>query len=100
MKKQVSYLHYLGLLAGLQLFSSGCALLELAAPASTPAGAIPTVAGFPTLGLPNSASAFDHNTLAGQTAPAFTLPDAGGQAYTFTPNDGRKHLVIFYMVYT
>lgn len=100
MNTRASFSRFFALLASLTLFSLGCAILEVAAPASAPAGAVPTVAVFPTLALPNSASTFDHNTLAGQAAPAFTLPDASGQAYTFTPNDGRKHVVVFYMVYT
>ena len=100
MNDPILHPRFLALLASLTLFSLGCAILELAAPAPTPSSAAPTLAAFPTLNLPNSASTFDHNTLAGQAAPAFTLLDASGQAYTFTPNDGRKHLVIFYMVYT
>ena len=99
MNERLAYPHFLALLASLTLLSISCALLEVAAPEPSPAGA-PTVVAFPTVVLPSSASTFDHNTLTGQAAPAFTLSDANDQPYTVTPNDGRKHLVVFYMVYT
>ncbi len=71
-----------------------CAMLfALAACATTHPAAIPTVA------LSNSASAFDHNSLVGQPAPSFTLADTDGQSYTFNPNDGKKHVIVFYMGY-
>ena len=94
MNDRVSYLRSVLLLAGLIFSALGCALLEAPAPAPTP-----TARAFPTLALPNSASAFDNNTLTGQPAPEFTLPDANGQAYTFAPSDGRRHVVVFYMFY-
>lgn len=93
MNGTISYARHVALLAGLTFFAAGCALLEAPAPD-------PTVIAFPTVALPSSASTFDNNTLAGQPAAAFTLPDANGQPYSFQPNDGRKHLVVFYMVYT
>ena len=72
------------------LLVSGCALTDLAVP--SPA--------FPPVVLPGSASTFDHNSLVGQTAPAFALPDATNQPYTFAPTDGHKHIIVFYMAYT
>jgi cytochrome oxidase Cu insertion factor (SCO1/SenC/PrrC family) len=75
-----------------------CALTELAAPAPAPTpSAVPTAV--PTVALTNNASTFDHNSLVGQSASSFTLMDATGQPYTFTPNDGRKHVIVFYMGY-
>ena len=77
-----------------------CALTELAAPASTPTPtpiAAPTAAS--TVALSNSQSTFDYNSLVGQPASSFTLMDVSGQPYTFTPNDGRKHVIVFYMGY-
>ncbi|MBI3732356.1 MAG: hypothetical protein HY259_02725 [Chloroflexi bacterium] len=80
---------------------SACSLTEVLtsspAPASLPQ-ATPT--NFPTPALPTTESAFDHNTLVGQAAPAFTLSDANDQPYTFSPGKGRKQVIVFYMVYT
>jgi len=86
------------------LLALGCALAELAAPAAAPTTApttAPTAAptAAPTVALSNSQSTFDHNSLVGQPASSFTLMDVGGQTYTFTPNDGRKHVIVFYMGY-
>ncbi len=75
------------------LFVLACALTDIGAPAPTPLS-------FPTVALPNTANTFDHNSLVGQPAPAFTLTAANGQPYTFTPNDSRKHVIVFYMAYT
>ena len=36
---------------------------------------------------------------AGDQAPAFTLPDQSGETYTFTPGDGKDHVLVFYMGY-
>lgn len=35
----------------------------------------------------------------GDQAPAFTLPDQSGETYTFTPGDGKDHVLVFYMGY-
>lgn len=35
----------------------------------------------------------------GQKAPAFSLKDQSGQTYTFTPGDGKPHVLVFYMGY-
>ena len=35
----------------------------------------------------------------GDEAPAFTLSDQNGQTYTFTPGDGKDHVLVFYMGY-
>lgn len=36
-------------------------------------------------------------SMVGMQAPDFTLSDSEGQAYTVTPGDGRKYLLIFHM---
>ncbi len=71
---------------------AACSLTESPAPATSPVA-------FPTPALPNTANAFNYDSLVGQAAPTFTLTDASGKAYSFTPSDGRKHLVVFYMGY-
>ena len=35
----------------------------------------------------------------GDQATAFSLPDQYGNTYTFTPGDGKKHVLVFYMGY-
>lgn len=49
--------------------------------------------------LPSSDIAFNVGTRVGQSAPAFSLPDAEGQPYAFKPGDGRKYLLAFNMGY-
>lgn len=49
--------------------------------------------------LPNTDSAFNVGTRIGQSAPAFTLPDANGQPYEFHAGDGRKYVFAFNMGY-
>ena len=95
MNDRSSHPRFAFLVASLALFALGCATLEGVVPVPSP-----SVAPLPTLVLTNSASTFDHNTLAGQQAPGFTLPAANGQDYTFAANDARKHVLVFYMVYT
>ena len=80
------------------LFVLGCALADTVTSSATPlASPVPT--GAPTVALSKSESTFDYNSLVGQPASSFTLMDATGQPYTFTPNDSRKHVVVFYMGY-
>jgi hypothetical protein len=47
------------------------------------------------LGGPSIAQ--DVNTLIGQPAPAFTLPDSEGQAYAVTPGQGKPLVLVFHM---
>ena len=95
MNARISYGRFLLLLASLSIFSVSCALLETSAPEPTP-----SALAFPTVIPANNATTFDVNSLVGRPAASFTLPDANGQSYNFHPNDGRKHLIAFYMVYT
>jgi len=74
----------------------GCALPERAQPSPLPSA---TPLAFATVALPNSASAFDANSLVGKSAPEFALPSADADSYVFRPNDGRKHVIVFYMSY-
>jgi len=53
----------------------------------------PDVAG----NLQDTDSAFNVGTLIGQSAPAFTLPDANGEPYKFLAGDGRKYVLAFNM---
>ena len=85
----------LGMLAVLSL--SACALLESPAPSSPTAALATAPPNSPTGGLTNDDSTFSYDSLVGKPAPAFTAPDANGQPYTFTPNDGRKHVIVFNM---
>jgi len=95
MNARISYGRFLLLLGSLSIFSVSCALLETPAPGPTP-----TALAFPSVVPSNNATTFDVDSLISQPAWSFTLPDANGQPYNFQPNDGRKHLVVFYMVYT
>ena len=76
--------------------TAGCVFTDLAQQSALPT-TTPLV--FPTATLPNSANAFDVNSLVGQPAPEFMLPSASGDSFTFRPNDGRKHVIVFYMGY-
>ena len=76
--------------------TASCAFTDLAQPSDLPT-TTPLV--FPTVTLPNSANAFDVNSLVGQPAPEFMLPSASGDSYAFRANDGRKHVIVFYMGY-
>ncbi len=69
-----------------------CSLTEIATPPASPTATA-------AVSLSNNANTFDSNTFVGQHSPTFTLMDAKGQPYTFTPNDGRKHVIVFYMGY-
>jgi len=59
-------------------------------------GSRPRPAGIPgPLGGPQIAQ--DVNTLVGQKAPAFRLPDAEGKVYEVIPGQGRPIVVISHM---
>ena len=47
--------------------------------------------------LGGSSIAQDINTLVGQPAPGFTLPDAEGVRHTVTPGQGRPIVLVFHM---
>ena len=74
-----------------------CALLESPAPLPPTATAAATTPSSPAGGLTNDDSTFSYDSLIGKPASAFTAPDANAQPYTFTPNDGRKHVIVFNM---
>lgn len=35
--------------------------------------------------------------IVGKSAPGFALPNQYGRAYTFTPGDGKNHVLVFFM---
>jgi hypothetical protein len=63
--------------------------LWLARPTPGPGG-LPGPLGGPSV-------AKDVNTLVGQSAPGFALPDADGTTYTVTPGQGRPLVLVFHM---
>lgn len=81
--------------AGLALIAIVAVVWWRAATPSAPNTNSSDIAG----NLPDTDSAFNVETRIGQTAPAFTLPDANGEPYEFQPGEGRKYVFAFNMGY-
>jgi len=92
-KRRSNTKRWLWIGAGLALLALFAVVILRAVNPSKPSANSLDVAG----NLPDTDSAFNVGTLIGQSAPAFTLPDANGQPYQFQAGDGRKYVLAFNM---